>query len=142
MTARAARPPAPPRAWMPLLALLAAPAAAQQSLTPEQFLDRVEGRTIEFTDDLTGDLIGTEEFLSRTRTVWAEADGTCVLGQVTVEGPAVCFRYPDEYGDRKWCWWPFEDEGDLHVRLTTAESVQRATELPGATVQCEGRPSV
>ena len=126
-----------------LLALLAAPAAAQQSLTPDEFLDRVEGRTIEFVDDATGDLVGTEEFLSRTRTVWAEADGTCVIGQVTVEGPAVCFQYPEEYGEEKWCWWPFEEAGgDLHVRLTTADSVQEATELPGATVQCEGRPSV
>ena len=126
----------------PLLALLAAPAIAQQSLTPDEFLDRVEGRTVEFSNAATGDLVGTEEFLSRDRTVWAEADGTCVVGYVTVEGPAVCFQYPDEYGDTKWCWWPFEADGQLHVRLTTSSSVQRATEVPNATVQCEGKPSV
>ncbi|PRY94929.1 hypothetical protein BCF33_0532 [Hasllibacter halocynthiae] len=127
-----------------LLALLAAlPAAAQQSLTPDEFLDRVEGRTIRFTDTFSGAPVGTEEFLSRTRTVWAEADGTCVVGFVTVEGPTICFRYPDEYGDERWCWWPFEAEGDLHVRLARpgAADVQRATPVD-ATVQCEGRPSV
>ena len=128
-----------------LLACLAAPAAAQTSLTPEAFLERLGTGTQRMTDAATGELVGTEEFLSGARSLYAHHDGTCVTGTLQADGAAICFDYPELEGTeigRRHCFWPFEEGGALHVRSVDAPGhVRRLTPVPGI-VQCEGRPSV
>ena len=123
--------------------LAALGAAAQEMLTPDQFLDRAKGHTLTFVDAPSGVLIGTEQFISRSRSVYARADGTCAFGTVTVEGPELCFRYDDDPG-RAHCWWPFEMSGRLHVRLAEPDTgeVQRVDGLSDAPVICRPQPNV
>ena len=126
------------------LAIAAAlPAAAQETLTPEAFLDRADGRTLTFVSTPGGRLVGVEQFLSRSRSVYARADGSCAFGQVTVEGPEICFRYDDDPG-RAHCWWPFSQDGELHVRFADAGSdeVQRVARIGDGPVQCTNAPAV
>ena len=126
------------------LAMAAAwPAAAQESLTPDDFLDRAAGRTLTFVSTPEGRLVGTEQFLSRSRSVYARADGSCAYGQVTVEGPELCFRYEDDPG-RAHCWWPFAQDGTLHVRIADAASdeVQRVARIGDGPVTCTDAPAV
>ena len=114
----------------------ALPAAAQTSLTPDALLDLLEGRSATFSRP-DGALVGTEQFLSRTRSVWARADGTCSYGDVTVEGAELCFVYEDSPA-RKHCWWPFDDGGPAVRYTTTPETVQRITEIHDRPVFCDG----
>ena len=125
------------------LALIAVPAAAQEMLTPDQFLDRANGHTLTFVDAPSGALVGVEQFLSRSRSVYARADGSCAYGTVTVEGPELCFRYDDDPG-RLHCWWPFESDGTLHVRLAEPDTgeVQRVDGLSENPVMCRPMPNV
>ena len=138
------RPPVPGRLVAALL-LCAAPACAQQSLTPEAFLGLVQGRTLTFADADTGTLVGVERFLPGGRTVWTRADGTCAYGTITVEGPELCFRYDDDGpGEGPHCWWPLREGLRLYVRLADAErnEVQRVTEITDEPLSCEALPSV
>lgn len=121
----------------------AAPASAQQSLTPEAFLGLAEGRTLTFVDAGSGGLVGIEQFLGRDRTVWARADGTCARGTVTVRGAEVCFAYDDdEPGEGPHCWWPLREGLQLFVRLADAErdSRQRVAAITDEPVICSDEP--
>ncbi|MGR3540181.1 MAG: hypothetical protein ACU0BS_01955 [Hasllibacter sp.] len=133
-------PVAAPAAALLAAALAAAPAAAQRIITPDAFLDAAEGRTLTFVLDDTDALVGTERFLSRTRSVWARADGTCSYGDLTVEGAALCFVYEDS-AQSKWCWWPIRRGDDLLVRSTDADhQTQRVAAITRDPVGCEGEP--
>ena len=130
------------------LVLLALPAAApiaraQESLTPDAFLDRAQGRTLTFVDGPSGALVGIEQFFGRDRSVYARADGSCAYGRVTVEGAELCFRYDDDAG-RVHCWWPFEADGQLHVRIasTVSDEVQRVETITDTPVDCRPVPNV
>ena len=125
-------------------ALTAAPARAQQSMTPEAFLSIAEGKTLTFRNALTGDLVGVEQFLSASRSVWARADGTCAYGTVTVEGPEVCFTYDDDAADEgPHCWWPLREGLRLYVRLAdaTRDETQEVTAISQEPVACTAAPS-
>ncbi|SDF47408.1 hypothetical protein [Sulfitobacter delicatus] len=124
-----------------LLALalsLALPAAAQTLLTPDEFLDRAESRTLTFEDWPAGGLVGVEEFLSRQHSRWVHADGHCTRGQITVEAPYVCFRYEDDPG-RAHCWLPFDYEGKLLVQSPEG-NVQMVTEVTRRPLICGDAP--
>ena len=126
-------------------AALAAPASAQQSLSPEAFLDIARGRTLTFTDAETGLLVGVEQFLPGRRTVWARADGTCAYGTVSVRGPELCFVYDDDPAGRgPHCWWPLREGLRLFVRLADAErsQLQEVTEIGDEPLSCAAVPSV
>ena len=132
-------------AALALGALLATGAPAQETLAPEAFLDLAQGRTLTFADAGTGALVGTEQFLSRRRTVWARADGTCAHGTVTIRGPEVCFEYDDDApGEGPHCWWPLREEGGLAVRVADAalDEVQRIVAITDEPVACAAVPSV
>ncbi|PRY94930.1 hypothetical protein BCF33_0533 [Hasllibacter halocynthiae] len=126
-----------------LLVLLAAlPAAAQQSLTPDEFLDRLAPGSAIFAYPGDGDFIGAEEFLSRERSIYAHHDGTCAVGFLSVEGPQLCFDYPDlAPGQTRHCWWPFEDGGALFVRSVDDPSHVQEVTPSDVPVACEGRPT-
>ncbi|RED12316.1 hypothetical protein [Pontivivens insulae] len=124
------------------LALPATGAVAQDLLTPDEFLDIAVGNTLTFRDAQTGQLIGIEQFLARDRSKWTRADGTCVNGDISVRGAAICFDYPDD--PRTHCWWPIMDQGEIYVRFATlsSSSIQQVTEITQDPVICEEVPSV
>lgn len=118
-----------------LLVLLAHPVAAQDQLTPDQFLDRADGRTLTFEHFPLGGVVGVEQFLSRTRTVWATPTGTCTYGRIEVRKTQVCFIY-DDLEDPEHCWVPFtSDEG--MVVVGGIGSIQRVTQITKRPVICE-----
>ena len=127
-----------------LLALLdltaaAAPAAAQEQIDPDAFLDRLAGRTATFAMINSGAVVGVEQFLRRDRTVWVTADGRCTYGTVDTRGPYVCFVYDDVPGVDH-CWLTFSFGGALAVMSREADEVQEVTRITDEILQCEDRP--
>ena len=123
-----------------LLLATAAPACAQDQITPDTFLDRLAGKTATFNVWQSGDLVGVEQFLRRDRTVWARSDGTCAYGTVTVEGPLVCFAYDDEPVGRQHCWIPFVQGDTLLVLDDEGDEVQEITRISDKPVACNPPP--
>ncbi len=125
-----------------VLACLALPATAQERLTPDQFLDLAEGKTLTFQTYPGGMLVGVEQFLSREQSRWARADGSCVIGEIFIDGPALCFAYPDDPRDH--CWWPLKVDDRLFVRFADldAPSTQEIIKITERPVICEEVPSV
>lgn len=96
--------------------MLATPAAAQGVIPPEDVLDMVEGRTLQYAAG--GQDAGREQFLSRTQVVLRDAFGQCLHGQVTVRGSALCFVY--EGDPQQFCWSTFRfPDGSLKMRITS-----------------------
>ncbi|MCG6903126.1 MAG: hypothetical protein LJE68_10630 [Rhodobacter sp.] len=118
--------------------ILTQPAAAQTRLTPDEFLDRAIGRTLTFSVFPTGEWVGTEQFLTRDRSVWAKHDGRCTYGDITRDGLYVCFRYEDEPNELH-CWVPFIHDAQLLVRGSLGE-IQQVTEITEKPVICSGAP--
>lgn len=120
------------------LAVCAAPASAQEQLTPDEFIDRAVGNTLTFDQFDDGSRVGIEQFLTRARSVWTRWDGTCTYGDITVEGAYVCFRYDDDPGVRH-CWVPYDLDGRLIVRSVEGQ-VQEITRISKAPVICSNAP--
>jgi len=123
-----------------VLLMLAAPAGAQDRFTPEALLDRLDGRTATFRQFESQRLVGVEQFLSRQRTVWARANGSCAYGRVTVEAGQVCFEYDDDPPGRRHCWVPFEMDDRLLVVSPNGGEVQEVTRLSDEPVICSAPP--
>ncbi|WP_299668240.1 hypothetical protein [uncultured Ruegeria sp.] len=92
-------------------------APAQTLIAPEAFLDAVVGKTITFHEIRSGMLVGTEEFLSPTHSVWRMEGRGCVYGQITTPNGQICFLYDDAPDGLPVCWWPFLHNDRLMVRL-------------------------
>ncbi|WP_058274341.1 hypothetical protein [Ruegeria atlantica] len=125
-----------------LLALTPLTAQAQTRITPEAFLDAVLGKTVDFHDFRSGDLVGTEEFLSSTVSVWRREGRGCVYGQITTPNGQICFLYDDAVEGPAVCWWPFEYKGKLMVRLATfADSeIQEVRSITEDGLNCPSAP--
>ncbi|GGX54753.1 hypothetical protein GCM10007385_23840 [Tateyamaria omphalii] len=123
------------------LLFAAAPAIAQDRLTPEQFLDLVADRTASFATFPDRQPVGIEQFLSRDRTVWARANGTCAFGLVTAENGQVCFDYDDDPPGVTHCWVPFLRDARLFVASTDdLGEVQEVVDISDDPVACTQAP--
>lgn len=123
------------------LALWAAPAAAQDRISVDVFLDMLTGRTATFSSFGTGRIVGVEEFVSRSETRWARANGTCAVGTVFEKGGLVCFVYDDDPPGREHCWATFLDAGQLMVMAWPSGGIQVVTEITGDGVSCTPPPT-
>lgn len=124
-----------------LCLIAAAPAAAQDRLTPEQFLDIVANRTAAFATFPNRQPVGTEQFLSRERTVWARANGTCAYGFVTASNGQVCFDYDDDPPGLTHCWVPFLRDARLFVAsVDDLGEVQEVVDISDDPVACTQAP--
>ena len=125
-----------------ILALFGAvPATAQERLTPDQFLDLVTKRTAAFATFPDRLPVGTEQFLSRERTVWARANGTCAYGIVTTSEDQVCFDYDDDPPGVTHCWVPFLRDARLFVASVNAPGdVQEVVDISNDPVACTQAP--
>lgn len=125
-------------------ALILAPltAQAQTRITPEAFLSAVQGKTVMFHDYPTGELVGIEEFLSPTLSVWRMVGRGCVYGQITTPNEQICFLYDDDADGIPVCWWPFLHEDRLMVRLATFANaeIQEVRSITEDGVNCPSTP--
>lgn len=124
------------------LALWALPIAAQSQtrISPEEFLARVVGKTVKFYDYASDQLVGVEQFLSSTESIWQEWDEPCVYGEISVEGGQLCFLYRELRPDPV-CWWPFELEERLFVRLAAPQSqIQEVRNITTDPLACHSVP--
>lgn len=83
-----------------LLILSGAPVGAQDIVSPGEFQSMSEGKTLYFTRD--GQLFGIEQFYTRHRSTWQDANGECSDGVWQAEGNLICFYY--ENNPDKQCW--------------------------------------
>ncbi|WP_299729759.1 hypothetical protein [uncultured Tateyamaria sp.] len=124
-----------------LLCLFALPVMAQERLTPDEFLDLLDQRTASFSTFPNRQPVGTEQFLSRTRTVWARANGTCAYGTVSAEEGQVCFNYDDDLPGARHCWVPFLRDARLFVASTSdLGEVQEVVQITDDPVACTEAP--
>ncbi|WP_179379033.1 hypothetical protein [Jannaschia marina] len=123
-----------------LLCLAATGAAAQErAMTPDAFLDLVEGQTATFMLGESDALVGVERFIDRERSVWTRSDGSCALGEISVRDTKVCFVYDDDPGTNH-CWQPFELAGRTYVRSTLNGEIQRLAAMEKRRLECVGEP--
>lgn len=111
--------------------------AAQEQITAKDFLDRLEGRTATFSDFQSGRVIGIEQFVTRTRSVWTRQDGSCAFGTIYTKDEQVCFLYDDEPDPIPHCWTPFALRDRLWVAGTTPGEVQEITDITDDPVTCD-----
>lgn len=125
-------------------ALLATPfaALAQTRITPEAFLSAVQGKTVDFYEIRSGDLVGTEQFLSPSLSVWKERGDTCVYGQITTPNGQICFLYDNDLDGIPVCWWPFLHQDRLMVRLAsfTDGEIQEVRRVSEDGLDCPSAP--
>lgn len=115
-------------------------AQAQTRISPEAFLDRVMGKTVKFYDYSSDHLVGLEQFLSPTTSVWQEWNEPCVYGEISIEGGQLCFLYRELRPDPV-CWWPFEMEDRLYVRLASPQTqIQEVRDITPDPLACHSAP--
>jgi hypothetical protein len=95
------------------LCLLAAPALAEEPVSPAEFRDYAEGWTLHFERD--GEPFGQEAFEPGGGTLWRSPDGSCMEGVWRPHGAQLCFYYGE--GLEVLCWRALRDERGLYVRL-------------------------
>ncbi len=117
-------------------------APAQTLITPEAFLNAVVGKTITFHEIRSGMLVGTEEFLNPTLSVWRMEGRGCVYGQITTPNGQICFLYDYAPDGLPVCWWPFLYNDRLMVRLASFESgeMQEVRSISEDSLNCPSVP--
>lgn len=121
---------------------IATPTVALERFPPNDFLRFAEGKTLTFSVLGSDTLVGIEEFISRTLSVWRNSEGRCVYGIITVENEQVCFFY-EELDLTKDCWWMFRDGDRLLARLAdfSVSHTQEVTDISTNGVSCPSVPS-
>ncbi len=123
-------------------ALGPAAAPAQTLITPEAFLSAIVGKTITFHEIRSGMLVGTEEFLSPTLSVWRMEGRGCVYGQITTPNGQICFLYDDAPDGLPVCWWPYLYNDRLMVRLArfVGSETQEVRSISEDGLNCPSAP--
>jgi len=126
------------RASLGLLLLLAAPAAAQEVLTPGEFEALAEGRTLHFTYE--GLPYGDEQYLPGRRSLWRYADGSCAEGVWWGEAERICFRYATD--PEAQCWRFLPRPGGLAAERVVGDTgtgfVVEMSHMDGTPLPCAG----
>lgn len=91
-----------------LLAVLVAPMASAQPMSPDAFETFATGRTLDYF--VEGRLVGSEAYFPDRSVRDADIGGPCRTGHWYPDGPAICFVY--QGSDQRHCWlyWREGDE--------------------------------
>jgi len=92
--------------WILVIFVWAQIASAQSLITPEEFEDLSEGKTLHFNNELG--YHGSEQYLSDREVRWRFANGLCQVGFWYDEGDAICFQYENEPAPICWYFWQTE----------------------------------
>jgi hypothetical protein len=111
-------------AALSLVALLALPAAAQETLSTEEFEAFATGRTL--TYQRPGLVFGTEEYLPGRQVRWVEQDGICRTGAWYPRDGAICFTYS---GVGDIACWTYQRVGDAVQALSLDEFPQQPYQI-------------
>ena len=117
------------------LIFAAVPAFAEDAkvLTAEEFLERVEGKTVHYSVD--GQHYGTERFYGKGRATWQFPANDCDDGGYWPAGEGICFRY-----DSVSCWFVTENE-DAEMTATSESGFSvRIDRIDNAPLRCDGNP--
>ena len=117
------------------LVLFAVPAGADEAkvLLPEEFLSRVEGKTVHYTVD--GQHYGTERFYGKGRATWQFPDANCEDGIYRSAEELICFRYGTTS-----CWTVRED-AENRMTATSQDGFNVLIErIDNAPLRCDGNP--
>ncbi len=110
-----------------VLAVVAMPALAQESLQGRAFEALVEGRTL--TYGTKGEPPrGYERYYSDRRVTWAEPDGTCLEGRWYPKGPQICFAYDGEPG--RHCFLYYRDGASILSTNPDGSEPELSTDAP------------
>jgi len=118
------------------LAFLAIPAAAAEEtplLSPEAFLERVEGKTVHYTVD--GQHYGTERFYGKGRATWQFPSANCEDGLYWPAKENLCFRYGTVS-----CWSVVEDAENIMTATSQDGFSVVIDRIDNAPLQCDGNP--
>lgn len=80
--------------------IAAAPARADDPVSPEEFADYAQGWTLYYEED--GEPAGAEQFRPDGRVRWRDADGECIDGVWRAHRDMACFYYGP--GSEVLCW--------------------------------------
>ena len=117
------------------LVFLAIPASADEAktLTAEEFLSRVEGKTVHYTFE--GQFYGTERFYGQGRATWQFPAANCEDGIYRAAEEAICFRYGTTS-----CWTVRED-AENRMTATSQDGFSVMIErIDNAPLRCDGNP--
>ncbi|MCL6285390.1 hypothetical protein M3P21_17820 [Ruegeria sp. 2012CJ41-6] len=123
--------------------VMMSPASAQTRITPEAFLDAATGKTLSFYEIETGELVGVEQFLNRSLSVWKEPGQPCVYGKITTPEGRICFEYDNRPERPPVCWWPFARGDRFMVRLDVFlnAEIQEVRSITNEGIACPNAPT-
>ncbi|MEX0351534.1 MAG: hypothetical protein AB3N15_19090 [Paracoccaceae bacterium] len=123
--------------------VMVGPALAQTRITPEAFLDAATGKTLSFYEIESGELVGVEQFLNRSLSVWREPGQPCVYGKITTPQGRICFEYDNRPDRPPVCWWPFAHDDRLMVRLDVLlnAEIQEVRTITDEGIDCPNAPT-
>ena len=93
--------------------LFAAGVQAQSLITPEEFEDISEGKTLYF-NNIDG-FHGAEQYFADREVKWKFAEGQCQTGYWYAEGDAICFQYDNEQFPICWHFW--QEQTGIYAQL-------------------------
>ncbi len=128
--------------WVLGMALLATPAEPQTLITPDDFLEAAVGKTLSFHEMSSGELVGKEQFLNRSLSVWKRPGEQCVYGQISTRHGQICFLYDNDVDGLPVCWWPFLNGDQLMVRssILIGAETQEVRSITTETISCPNAP--
>lgn len=121
-----------------LALVVAAPMAAAQPMTPEEFETFATGRTLDYSGN--GTILGSEAYLPDRRVRDADTGGPCRDGFWYPDGPAVCFVY--EGSDQRHCWLYWREGGIIRAKPQNAGPDDAAQTVTPATTPLTCAPEV
>lgn len=119
------------------------PAIALERIAPDEFLDMMVGRTMNFVAFPEGYPVGTELFLSRTQSLWQFEGGACETGEMIIRANELCFLYESDDDGIPICWAIFADGDRLFVRTGVfGGEMQEVIPAGPGDLSCPATPSV
>ncbi len=106
---------------------------APEPLSPDAFIEAVEGRTVHYTRD--GDYYGSERFYGKGRATWQFPGDNCEDGLYWIAEDEICFRYGTAS-----CWAVFEDDAGAMAAVSRDGFAVSIARIDDAPLRCDGAP--
>lgn len=120
-----------------LLSLIAGTSIGQatdvKTLTPDDFLALVEGKTVHYTKD--GEHYGSERFYGKGRATWQFPGATCEDGVYWSVETEICFRYGTPS-----CWSVIENSDEERVAVSRDGFSVVIDRIDNNKLKCDGNP--